>query len=68
MFFGQAFTATDTIYIPENRIKNLSGYRTEPLRGYGFVLAVFDGSECIGWTTKEDLAKDSLARAATIAL
>ncbi len=68
MFFGQptstiAYTKDETIYIPENRIREpRSDYRFVPLRGYGYVQAVFSGEECIGWIDKEDIKQFSTAQ------
>ena len=50
------YTLTDSIIIPEVKIEvHNPEHRYEALRGYGGILAVFEGWVCIGWIKVEAL-------------
>ena len=51
-----AYTQNNTIYLPDNRIKeDKSEYVYVPLRGYAYILAVFESNKPIGWIEVTDL-------------
>lgn len=54
---NQVYTANrGVVFLPDVQIKELkASYTYEALRGYGFVLAVFDGETPIGHTTSDAL-------------
>lgn len=61
------YTETEQFIMPENRIRlHCEWYRYEVIRGHGFLLAVIEHGECIGWIAVEDLgfktAKEWLER------
>jgi hypothetical protein len=65
---NMSYTLNGPVMVPENEIRQpLPGYTYKALRGYGYVLAVFDeNQECIGWITIDKLgyksARDWLER------
>ena len=56
------YTSNQTIAMPEIEIKNIdSSYVLVPLRGYGYLLAVFDIDDiCIGYTTTDNLGYENV--------
>lgn len=59
---GIAYTKNKQIHIPEVEIKeDKPEYNYAPLRGYGFILAVFDlDDKCVGYIGSNVLGYDSV--------
>jgi hypothetical protein len=50
--FTTGHTADKEIQIPETEIESRKPeYKYEPLRGCGYVMAVFEADKCVGWIT-----------------
>jgi hypothetical protein len=59
-----AYTQNHTIHIPDIEVKtDIATHRYAALRGYAYVLAVFDlRGVCIGWILSETLGFENVAR------
>lgn len=45
-----AYTESQRIFVPEHRIQTVfAHHKYMPLRGFGYIMAVFQGDECVGW-------------------
>ena len=59
---GVAYTKNKQIHIPDTKItEDKPEYNYAPLRGFGYILAVFDlDDKCIGWIESSTLGYDSV--------
>lgn len=55
MFAHIGTKQSEEVWIPDFCLNHREGQRYEWLRGYGHILAVFFGEDCVGWTVKEHL-------------